>query len=597
MNEQLLREKIHQAVDAHGVSLQEDPFLAKRIIAQTNRKEVPRMKKLSTGMIIMIVLMLLSVTAVAVGLTVEDVWQQSFEKMNTSGYIWKVSDETNAELPLEDAITLAKDAIMAKYGTPESELDAMGVYPTYIASDWEWNDGDTPSEWDIDFSSVTGRDIRDTSWQYDKYGQVIEDYGPTGKYRVYINAETREVTYCNWYTNDFWAHAQRVWDCASYDEVYWWYQKPDFYDLPLEQQTYWKEQLAAKGYEILPDGRTYTALLKSSMPERMYCNPGIALRPEESAQAAAAWQAVEDKYGFSAELLQRYSYIATPSEYQTGTDDIFITYNENEFSTKHELDFADKRAQTLYTFVERCGAFLVAFEPGTTDVCAITQLWHSQWSSLTRIRKGPLLERTDWEPDDLVFFDKSYRELVSAIKRMRTAGLTEEEIDVVADDYLYKLGLTSFLQPAPEEINAAQWFDAEHLEDVSSQEASPEAAYQAAVLQYGYDQRFWPQTLLVELGIRGYRMPKEGEMSIEEATQLALDALEDQHDVTDLTGWTITAQRYSLTLDPEEVDCCWWIYITDAPTNAINGWRITFGEWEDFIDEPTIQLITDGSNG
>ncbi len=597
MDDNRIRERIHRAVDVHGASMRDDPYLAQRILAATSRKEAPRMKKLSTGMIIVIVLMLISVTAFAVGLTIEDVWQQSFQKMNTSGAIWKVSDETNAELPLEQAIELAKQAIIAKYGTPSSELDAMGVYPTYIARDWEWNDGDTPSEWDIDFSSVTGRDIRDTNWHYDEYGQVIEDYGPTGRYRVYINAETHEITYCNWYTNDFWVHAQRVWDCGSYDEVYWWYQKPDFYDLPLAQQTYWKEQLAAKGYEILPDSRTYTALLKSSMPDRMYCNPAIALRPEESAQAAAAWQAIEDKYGYSAELLQRYSYIATPSEYQTGTDDIFITFNEEECATKHDLDFADKRARTLYSFADRCGAFLVSFDPGTTQVCAITQLWHSEWSLLDRIRKGPLLEQTDWEPDDLVFFDECYRELVAAVKRMRAAGHTEEEIDVLADDYLYKLGLTSFLKPAPEEMNVTQWFDADNLAAVENQEPSQEAAYQAAVVNYGYDQRFWPQELLVRLSIRGYRMPNEGELSIEAATQRALDALAAQHGVTDLTGYTVNTQRFSLTADPAEVDCCWWVYITDDPTNAINGWAISFGEWEDFTDEPFIKDITDGSNG
>ncbi len=597
MDDNRIRERIHRAVDVHGASMRDDPYLAQRILAATSRKEAPRMKKLSTGMIIVIVLMLLSVTAFAVGLTIEDVWQQSFQKMNTSGAIWKVSDETNAELPLEQAIELAKQAIIAKYGTPRSELDAMGVYPTYIARDWEWNDGDTPSEWDIDFSSVTGRDIRDTGWQYDKYGQVIEDYGPTGRYRVYINAETQEILYCNWYTNDFWAHAQQVWDCGSYDEVYRRYQKPDFYDLTLEQQTYWKEQLAAKGYEILPDSRTYTALLKASMPERKYCNPGIALRPETNAQAAAAWQAIEDKYGFSAELLQRYSYIATPAEYQTGTDDIFIAYNENEYSAKCDLGVIDRNAWLLYTYAERCGAFLVSFEPGTTHVCAIAQLWYCDENGMTRVRKGPLLEQTDWEPDDLVFFDECYRELVAAVKRMRAAGHTEEEIDVLADDYLYKLGLTSFLKPAPEEMNVTQWFNADNLAAVENQELSQEAAYQAAVVNYGYDQRFWPQELLVRLSIRGYRMPNEGELSIEAATQLALDALAAQHGVTDLTGYTVNTQRFSLTADPAEVDCCWWVYITDDPTNAINGWAISFGEWEDFTDEPFIKDITDGSNG
>ena len=57
MKDEMIRQKIHRAVDVHGASLREDPFLAQRILASSDRKEAPRMKKLSTGAIIAIVLM------------------------------------------------------------------------------------------------------------------------------------------------------------------------------------------------------------------------------------------------------------------------------------------------------------------------------------------------------------------------------------------------------------------------------------------------------------------------------------------------------------------------------------------------------------
>ena len=88
MDENRIREQIHRAVNVYGASVQENPYLAQRILSQANRKEAPRMRKLSTGAIIAIVLMLLSVTALAVGLTVEDIWRQSFQKMFVLTWTW-----------------------------------------------------------------------------------------------------------------------------------------------------------------------------------------------------------------------------------------------------------------------------------------------------------------------------------------------------------------------------------------------------------------------------------------------------------------------------------------------------------------------------
>lgn len=41
MDERFIREQIHRAVDAHGASRPDDPYLAQRILAQTHRRKRP----------------------------------------------------------------------------------------------------------------------------------------------------------------------------------------------------------------------------------------------------------------------------------------------------------------------------------------------------------------------------------------------------------------------------------------------------------------------------------------------------------------------------------------------------------------------------
>ena len=96
---------------------------------------------------------------------------------------------------------------------------------------------------------------------------------------------------------------------------------------------------------------------------------------------------------------------------------------------------------------------------------------------------------------------------------------------------------------------------------------------------------------------RAYRIPGEGEMTFDEALERALAELAKEQNVTDLTGWTTNVQRVSLTANPDEVNCRWQVYITDDPANPVNGWKIQFGEWENSVDVPTVQDITDMSNG
>ncbi len=586
MNENAIREKIHRAVDAYGASAADDPFLAQRILAQSRRKEAPHMKKLSTGAIIFIVLTLLSVTALAVGLTVEEVWQQSFEKMNTTGEIYNLSDETMAEISMEEAIAIARKAIQDKYGTPDAELDAMGVYPTYAARGWDGETDDDPSDWRIYFSSRTNVDLDlDTL-----------DYGPTGEYRVYINAETKEVTYCNWYTNDFWSRAQVIWDCGSYDEVYNEYKGASFFTQTAEQQAYWTAQLKDKGYEVREDSEKYRQLLLSGALQLKFCELD-KIADNADPLVAAAWEALQDAFGLDPALMQKYGFVATLPDWETGTDDVCIHYSYELEWDMMEAGFLDLNSDFLFNTSLNLGLYMVSFEPGTTRLSAVTHVLHSETLRQESVTEGSFLARNDWNAADLIALDEAFPRLDRAVKRMHAAGKTNDEIRTVTFAFLHSLG-SEMYPSAPEGVEVDAWFS--ETSEWDALITAPIMSYEDFSRTYGSDRRFWPMEVLISLEPHKYRMPNEGEMSMEEAIQLALDQLikeKGQSALDDLGDYTLNCQRVSLTGDPNVVDCRWEIYITDNPDNPQNGWKIQFGEWEDQIDVPTIQHLTDMSNG
>ena len=584
MNENRLRDMVHQAVDAHGATLREDPYLAQRILAQTHRKEGPRMKKLSFGMILAFVLMLLSVTAVAVGLTVEDFWQQAFDKMGTWGEVWNIGEPTAEDLTLEEAAAIARQTLKDTFGVTDEELDAMGFYPTYIAA--EVDDGTTyPAEWRFLWSSRTNVDI----------AKDDDDHGPNGEYRVYMDAITGEVRTRIFYTNNFWDYAQRIWDVGNYDTVYSRYHQTDFYNQPTDVQEYWKKQLTEQGYEILPEEEELHQVLLSAHLDLQFCELS-RIADNDDPLVAAAWQALETQLGLDAETLQKYAYVATLPGWNTGYDDVCIHYSyELEWDMMYK-GCLDTLSDYLFTRVNQLGLYMVSFEKGTTDVAAITHVTRSESTISETITEGGLLVRTDWVPADLAPFDEAFTHLDKAVKRMRAANLTHEEMLVVVKDFLRGLGGDeAYYTEAPADVDVAQWFAEESEWDALI--VAPELSYAEFTDKYGYDQRFWPQELMMQLAPAFYRMPQEGELTVEEATQRMLTQLQLEQGVEDLTGYTIYWHRVSLTDDPLKPDCRWEFFITDDPSNPVNGWKIYFGEWEDHIDAPHIQDITDLSNG
>lgn len=578
------RDEVHRAVNACTAAAHEDPFLLQRVLAQAKGKEEPKMKKkLSTAAILLIALLLLSVAALAVGLTVEEVWKQSFDRMNTVGTIYSEADGTQAEISLEEAVTIARSAIIAKYGTPESELDEMGLYPSYYPRGWDGMTDDDPSEWTIYYSSR--RDVY--------LDEDYSDYGPTGEYRVYINAETKEVTYCHWYTNDFWSRAQTIWDCGSHDEVSWWYGKPDYFALPLETQAYWTQQLAAKGYDVITaDEQLHEALSAASTNLQFLTLDAFA--DENDPQVIAAWAALEEQ-GYDTALMHRYAYVATRPDWQTGTDNVCIHYSfekEWDLMSKGLLEHLSDR---MFSYVRRLGLFAVSFRPGTTEVAAITHLPHSNDAPTTD--EVLLLARQNWTQADLPAFDEAFRRLDRGVKRMQAAELAQEKQVVIVRDYLFRFG-GEYVEAAPEGVDVQSWFA-----DASEWDAlvrEPAMTYEEYIAAYGINERLWPMEVLCELRPESYRMPNPGETTLEEAAAIGLETAigpdgEEMRAI--LADYHIVVHRVSLTNDPGKVDCRWEVCIVQDLADPTIGFKVQWGEWEDHTDTPTVQDINDRGNG
>ena len=583
-DESRFRDEVHRAVNACTAAAHEDPFLLQHVLARADRKEEPRMKKkLSTAAILVIALLLLSVAALAVGLTVEEVWKQSFDRMNTVGIIYSEADGTQAEISLEEAISIARSAIIAKYGTPESELDEMGLYPSYYPRGWDGMTDDYPSEWTIYYSSR--RDVY--------LDEDYSDYGPTGEYRVYINAETREVTYCHWYTNDFWSRAQTIWDCGSHDEVYWWYGRPDYFAQPVETQAYWTQQLAAKGYDVItPEDQVHEALSAASTNLQFLTMDVFA--DENDPQVIAAWAALEEQ-GYDTALLRRYAYVATRPDWQTGTDNICIHYSfEKEWDLMNK-GFLDHLSDRMFSYVRRLGLFAVSFRPGTTEVAAVTHLTHSNEAPPSG--EAPLLARENWTQADLPAFDEAFRRLDRGVKRMKAAGLAHEEQVVIVRDYLFRLG-GEYVEGAPEGVDVQSWFAEASEWDALVKE--PAMTYEEYTAAYGNDERLWPMEVLCELRPASYRMPNPGETTLEEAAAIGLEAAigpdgEEMRAI--LADYHIVVHRVSLTDAPGKVDCRWEVFIVKDIADPTVGFKVHWGEWEDRTDTPSVQDINDRENG
>lgn len=572
MRDEQFRQAIHQAIDAPAQHLPDDPFLAGRILALANEKEMkPVKKKLSVGLILAIAMILMSLTALAVGLSAYEIWEKSFQKMNTTGEIHIISDPTEDDMPVEEAIAIARDAIKEKYAATDEELDAMGVYPNFIGRDWEWSDGTQPDRWELFISSRTNMDI-DLS---------TERYGAAGEYRVYINAETKEVTLCNWYTEDFWARAQRIWDKGNHDLVYGYYKGNTFYTLPVEEQARWEALFAAEGYELRSRDTLYHDLLSRGALDILFREGDEYALAADDPQCIAAWQVLQEQYGLEKSLLEKYYFRAGRLGMHTGTDDIFIAYSFNWAEAPEELKTEPVRTSMCY-FTRCLGIYLISFTPGTTDVQTVTHLLESEVNREPSVTEGLPLQKTDWTADDLLFFDKVVTAYAAAYERLIAAQATLGEMELVRQTVLRYLGGDPEMYPKTSEgYDVSMWFSDETAPAHSTLRDAEMAASEErlrmraeAEAQYGTEWDLWPLDVQARVLGDNFYDRKEGELTREAAIEKAKAALIAQEGKRAVSEDGLIGVRLHRDLGEGGEYSMWTVSF--FPTDATDGWWVMF---------------------
>lgn len=138
------------------------------------------------------------------------IYQQSFDRMNTTMEVNLITldevpelekqyfrkrkeDLIIASLPMEgdksyeDALWLARNALMQRTGATEAELNAMGVYPQL--TDYVYMENE--SEWEFYFTPRRDTDI-----------MLDHEIPAEGEYRVVIGAQSGHVLSFHWYSKD-----------------------------------------------------------------------------------------------------------------------------------------------------------------------------------------------------------------------------------------------------------------------------------------------------------------------------------------------------------------------------------------------------------
>ena len=156
MTDQQIRQALHEALDRRLSGMQEDPFLARRVLAGT-KGEKPMKKKLSLSLAVALALILMASVALAAGLGVFDKLAERFDEMGETRLhgLSDVSDVVGTSVTTDDGITIDIDQcyyegnrIFISYresgnlysctrheGTPEGEIQWSWTEKNFIAAE------------------------------------------------------------------------------------------------------------------------------------------------------------------------------------------------------------------------------------------------------------------------------------------------------------------------------------------------------------------------------------------------------------------------------------------------------------------------------
>lgn len=364
------------------------------------------------------------------------VWEDSFARMNTTGEFSPVDNGAfdqqafekeyggikedlvistvpgENDMPLEKAQALARQTILDTFGTPAGELDAMGVYPSFIAAVYQ----DEPSEWEFYF---TGR--RDVNIDED------HTYEAPGEYRVTIESPSGEILMCNWYNDAFWPeYARRTWEAGNHQYVYSEALRgADFFKQPMEDRKRFEALFAAEGLDVTALQDDIASVMGKMEAQFAFLPSQDNLMGSSDARVAAALAAIEKEYGLAGDVLDRLGYAAHLSPLDFGTEDIVFSYNYNLEFDRFEAGQWGRLEQDVRGYAARLGSFLARFDKQTGALTGVVHAGRQHGEP----GKDPalLLGKPAFTAADVPQL-MALTERVRALDRQAAAGsLTEEE--------------------------------------------------------------------------------------------------------------------------------------------------------------------------
>jgi beta-lactamase regulating signal transducer with metallopeptidase domain len=327
-----------------------------------------------------------------------DAWLREFEKtykeqtgLDRKDDLIVASTPGADDMPYDEALAHAKKMIMDKYGTPEEELDAMGVYPRLM--DYAYQEDE--SEWEFYFTPICDIDI-----DMDR-----SDYPGPGEYRAHFTARSGEEVLCLWYIDEFWPYAQRVWDAGKRDIVYDEFKRTTFYQQDEAAQAHFTGLLKDAGYDVAVERDVLGAVCL----DMAYADPAQSVLWSDDNQVKAALEAMEKTYGLDAQTLDACGYAAFYSPLHTGTTDICFVFNwptEEARNAERAESGAEGGFQNLISgYSAALGNYMISLDTETGEVMKTTRKKRNpKW---TDEPDAKLLEKRDWTAEDA----KAYLEL------------------------------------------------------------------------------------------------------------------------------------------------------------------------------------------
>ena len=397
-------------------------------------------KKISISFALAIVLMIATVTGAlaATGVLGKlwEVWQDSFQRMNTTGTFDVVEsfdkksfeeeygsikeDLVISTVPQENdlnydtAYAIARQAILDSFGTPEAELDTLGVYPQFYNTPY----ADESNEWEFYFTSR-------------KDANIDEDhaYDAPGEYMVRVASPSGEVTDCLWYIDDFWPeYALRTWNTGKHDYVY---EKAitdgTFYTMSQDQQEDFLVLFTEAGYDAASLKKDLEALLNGSLWRNVtWAKAEENLLNSDVPAVQIVLEAMEKENGFSKAQMELYDFNLLPSPIDSETEDYCLTYNYNLCYPRFQSGIMGEYELSINQYPERLGFWVIRLDPSTHAVIGIEHA-NKIMDEAGFLSSDKLLGRAHWDVNDLQEYETLRQQVIQIDREAKAGSLTETQ--------------------------------------------------------------------------------------------------------------------------------------------------------------------------